>query len=253
MRARSLQQVSLGVLSAWRLLDGSSPCLLLIAAFLVLAGAGAANAQEVRVAWDQCADAGSANKVFSCSTNTGSEALVISCLSPFPKLGRADISMHVCFSTDGVPDWWQLFGAGSCRQGALTVVAPTLPDNCSSIWNPSAGSIQSVGLMPGTTLNGFRFLVSATGTEASGLVAGQQYAVAKLVLDHAASAGSGACAGCTTGASIGIDFAWFYATDGQAVGTSLGSHVTWQDASLVCVAVTPVRNQTWGHLKSLYR
>ena len=258
-RSRTSTDTLTPSLSSWAKFQRASRSLLLTAALLVFAGAGAANAQGLRVAWDHCGDAGSANKTFPCSTSSGSDTVVISFFSPYnlPKFRQAGIFMHVCFAANVVPDWWQVvLGEGSCRLGALTAVAPSLSDNCSSIWDPGSGPIQSVSLIGGTTLNGFRFYVDVAAADTSrapNLVAGQEFELARLVLDHTRSAGPGACVGCSIGASIGADFVWFSQTDGQAVGTSGGAYVTWQDASLICRAITPVKNRTWGQLKSMYR
>src|SRR5690349_18532034 len=83
---------------------------LLAAAILVLAGAGAARAQGLRVTWAHCGGGGSTNMTFSCATNSGSDTLVVSFFSTYDlaKVRRAGIFMHLCLATGGVPNWWQV-------------------------------------------------------------------------------------------------------------------------------------------------
>ena len=232
--------------------------LVLAAVAMLLAGAGAAHAQGLRLAWDRCGDAGTTNKTFSCNTDAGSDTLVVSILPTFsiPKFGHADLRMSVCFAANQIPDWWQVFADGSCRVGALTTVAPSLNDNCPPAWDPSTGSLQSVAFAAGSTLYGFLMYVDVAAADTSkalDLVAGHEVGLVRLVLAHTRSAGTGACAGCNLGAGIAVYFAWLYSTNGDGIGYSAGSYATWQDGSLVCRAVTPVKNRTWGSLKSLYR
>jgi len=209
-------------------------------------------------AWDGCDDGKVLNKTFACNTNVGAETLVVSFqdIYNFPRVVHADISVNVCFREfHVVPDWWQL-GTGGCRLGALTL-APTSPGaGCTPLWNPAGISTQLKGPAQGNLVNGFNFTVSvfvSDSARAPDIVAGEEYQLFRLVLDHSRTAGSGACGGCLTAAGIGADWVWFYSTDGANWGQGSVTHATWQDATLFCYAKSPVQNRTWGSIKTLYR
>ena len=240
--------------------DGCSGVVAALAAlFLTIWPGVRADASQLRGAWDACGDAGVTEKAFTCDTNAGTDTLVVSLVATqdFPKLAHADIFMYVCFGNFGaVPDWWQLMDAGGCRYGALTATAASPRGNCSPIWDPRGGAGQEVTKVPFTVLNGFLFVLSVSvgdSTLARDIVAGQEFELARLVLDHTRTAGAGACQGCMVGANIGTQFVWLYSTDGSNLGMSSGAYVSWQDAALRCRAVTDVTRRTWGEIKSLYR
>jgi len=224
----------------------------------LLAGLDRADASGLIVSWDRCGDGRVANRAFTCDTNVGTDTLVVSFLAPFnfPKLAHADIFLYVCFQGFKLPDWWRVLGAGGCRSGALTVTAVSPGAGCTPIWDPVGGSTQTVFETGHTILNGFEFMASVSvgdSARARDIVAGQEFELTRLVLGHTRTTGPGACQGCAIGAVVGADFVWLYTTDGHNVGTSGESYVTWQDTTTVCRAISPVRNRTWGSIKSQYR
>jgi len=230
---------------------------LVIMAVLALAVPERADA-GLRIAWDHCGDAGASTKSFACSSNAGSDVLVISFLpsSPIPKLAHADVWVNVCFASNGLPAWWQVLGVSSCRLGSLTITGTSPSDGCEQAWDPSSGSTQTILGVTSNVRNGFEFVVRVTAadtTKARDLIAGQEVALFRVVLDHAGTVGAGACTGCTIAADVRADYVWLYNTDGGNVGTGSSSWVTWQDPSMYCQSVVPVRNSTWGRVKSLYR
>ena len=213
----------------------------------------------LRIAWDHCGDAGASTRSFACNSNAGSDVLVISFLSSFPmqKLAYALVTVDVCFPSNGLPAWWQVLGVGSCRLGSLTVTGTTVSDGCDQAWDPITGSTQTIlRVTSGDVLNGLEFVVRVTAadtTKALDVIAGQEVALFRLVLDHARTIGTGACSGCAMAADIRPEYVWFYNTGGGNVGTGGSAYVTWQDPSTFCLLAVPVRNSTWGQVKSLYR
>jgi hypothetical protein len=202
-------------------------------------------------AWDGCGDGKVFNKTFACNTNVGAETLVVSFHDNynFPRVAHADISVNVCFRQfNVVPDWWQL-GTGGCRLGALTLTAASPGAGCAPLWDPAGSSTQLMGPVRGHLVNGFDFQVSVTvsdSAQAPDIVAGQEYQLFRLILDHSRTTGSGACAECLTAAGIGADYVWFHSTDGDNWGQGSVAHATWQDETLFCFAQSPVQNRTWA-------
>ena len=107
--------------------------------------AAAAQAGPINLAWDQCrAEGGIANKYFACDTNARYEYVVGSFV---PQVAMADfIAMAVVIdgeTGDGsaLPDWWQLYNSGACRQSALScsfdfLAFPNL--SCQDPWQGAA-------------------------------------------------------------------------------------------------------------------
>ena len=80
--------------------------------------------------------------------------------------------------------------------------------------------------------------------------------IAALVIGHAKSLGPGACAGCATPACLILRSVEFLDSN-HPYPISMPipdatSMLAWQGTVAHCIA-TPVRNRTWGSIKSLYR
>lgn len=223
-----------------------------------LAGPGGAHAADLRLSWDVCGNT-TPNKTFACNTNSGTETIVASFTPTFglPKVAVAQVFMTVCFESYGLPDWWCVVGSGCCRAGALSAAVTAPGGNCAPIWDPAAGTTAQIFVPSGfTNLNGMRFVLIASiadSTRALDMVPGQHYELGHVLVDHRLTVGTGACSGCSTGARIGSNFIWLFATDGGGMGTSVSSGITWQVPTTNCTLVSPVRRQTWGALKALYR
>jgi len=223
----------------------------------LLAVLGRADAQ-VLVSWDRCAF-GSSNKSFACNSNGGADTLVVSFFPNFnfPKVVVVEVFMYVCTRETPPPEWWRVLGAGDCRSGALVTTGLGPGDGCTPIWDPVGGIAQSISAGPLTTLNGLNFVVRGSvddPSRAPDIVAGRTVELARLVLDHTRAIGLGACPGCALGADIGADFVVFgSALSESPLGVVGTSFVTWEEQTLVCTALTPVRKQTWGAIKALYR
>ncbi|HXJ67447.1 MAG TPA: hypothetical protein VNM39_00960, partial [Verrucomicrobiae bacterium] len=85
-----------------------------------------AGASTVNLRWNDCwGDGGAANRSFACNTNSGSQLLVGSFISPFavPGVVRHDVLVEVALNAASVPAWWMFRNAGTCRQYSLTVRA----------------------------------------------------------------------------------------------------------------------------------
>src|SRR5262245_24181409 len=106
--------------------------------FLVIAGLLSplvGHAAGVNLRWDQClGDGGVPNKAFACNTNNGARAMVASFVIPAAMTSFAgeEVIVDLATAAPSLPNWWQFFNAGSCRQNSLVVNANVSPTavNC---------------------------------------------------------------------------------------------------------------------------
>ncbi len=264
----------------------------LAAAVLVLAGT--AHAAPLNLAWDQClSEGGISHKYFACDTNARSEVLVASFV---PQAAMADftgLTAVIDGQTGGyanLPDWWQLFNAGACRQNALTCSVDFLasPNTaCTDLWQGSG--VSGVGAYytslyppPSAFMSAYaleiRVLAALPG--AVPISAGTEYYGFRLTISNAKTKGTGACAGCVAGLCLSLNVMDLYRQSGSSVellpdhgtvgnfyvGTSVA---TWECAegqvsysghgpldftcNLVGNCAVAARNRTWGSIKALYR
>jgi len=264
----------------------------LVALTIVLAGA--AHADPMSLAWDQClSEGGTHHKYFACDTNARYEVLVGSFV---PQQPMADF-MGLVAVVDGqtadqvsLPDWWQLYNAGSCRQTALSCSFDFLSSpnvSCTDPWQGQAGggvaayytaAYPPPSPLPPTSSRALQIKVGGALASPVPLPAGTEYYAFRLTLSHAKSKGVDACTGCTVGLCLLLDKITLYPQSGPTV-TLYADHVqpsdpyagtemaTWECAdgraygsegfNFACVAVqncsVPVRNRTWGSIKALYR
>ncbi len=233
-----------------------------------LSNSALAQAPAINLAWNDCVDAPTAtlDKTFACDANVGFDVMVVSFIAP------SGIDQFVALEFYGenqsgapgvIPAWWQLKGAGKCRNNALTASGDfTSYSACdASTWQGAStggmGNIHDNDPVPGhQTWAGALSILGAANTLAEGV----HYYGALLRLSHAKTVGSGRCDGCVTQMCIRLDRIRILRPSGtpagdveiRAVGTR--AHVTWQSASdATCVGATHARNNTWGAIKALYR
>ena len=78
----------------------------------------------------------------------------------------------------------------------------------------------------------------------------------KLTIDHAKTIGADACAGCLEGVCVVLNEIKLNENQPweRVITNPLSrNYVTWQGGIPDCPGATPVRNTTWGRVKSLYR
>ena len=100
----------------------------LLALALLPALPPSATAVGLNLRWNACGAEGVSSLAFACNTNTGSDRLVGSYVAPngITQLMGTEMILFATFSGTGVPSWWQMKNAGTCRQTALTL--QTTPD-----------------------------------------------------------------------------------------------------------------------------
>ena len=242
----------------------------LCAALLILASAAASTAhagQGVNLRWTSCfGDGGAFNRNFACNSNTGFSALVGSFVlgQSRAQVSGTEMTIDLAASSAALPSWWALWNLGTCRQTAMginAVISPTAV-NCVDWANEQAlPAIASytVGVNGPATA---RIQMASGVSQASiqDLFAGEEYFTFHLTISNAKTVGSGACAGCSVPvcfrlASIKL-VSPVQASNVVLSGATNGTDsnlATWQGGSTSCLAATPVRRQTWGAVKSLYR
>ncbi len=149
----------------------------------------------INLAWNDCIDGATAalDKTFACDTNNGSDVMFASFIAPegMNQFISVEIYFEVQQTKGGatVP-WWQVKGAGRCRNGALIVNGDFTAASgaCdASAWSTPAvggiGSVQNDSPVPGHSMgNG---VVAVPAANAVALTAGVHYYGVKLVLSHA--------------------------------------------------------------------
>ncbi len=267
---------------------------LLMATILALALAATAQAEPFHLAWDQClSEGGTQHKYFACDTNVRVEALVGSFVPQATMTDFVALSVVLDGQTAGhvdLPDWWQLYNPGSCRQTALSCSFDftTFPNvSCMDPWQGLAqGGVAAYYTAayppppPQTAPMSYALRIKVAGalTTPVQIDAGTEYYAFRLAISHAKSTGADACAGCATGVCLLVSTFTPYSDAGGPVtlvpdrappgspytGTE---YATWECAEgqatgpepfeLYCAPIqncsVPVVNRTWGSIKALYR
>ena len=245
-------------------------------------------ASGVSLRWDNCyADGGVANKTFACDTNVGSQRMVLSLAldSPMADLSGAEVRMIIVSVGATVPAWWQMRNVGTCRPASLSMNFAPPPGSVDCVdWasgNASGGiGAYTIGSQPGLNSVVVLLATAVPSFALATLAAGQEYFAANLVINHAKTVGTGACAGCNEPVCIVLDYVRLatpvVANDRKLMDPVFspdGNFARWQNSqetnvqvvncegahfgcyhSFSCaLSTTPTRNSTWGAVKSLYR
>jgi hypothetical protein len=248
-----------------------------VLAALVALAAGAAHAGAgVNIRWDAClGDGGVLNKTFACNSNAGTRVIVTSFVVPAT---LTDFVGEVLFidaatASAALPNWWQYFNAGTCRQSSLganflvsaTAVACVDWSDGTKIGGIASYTVGTVG--PNTaTIHTINAVPSASyGT----LSAGPEYFSTNLTMNSLKTVGVGACTGCSIPACIALRQMLLYQNTPAGVTNTVtltnptngtdSNVIVWQGgagASLpnaVCPQVVPTRRSSWNIVKQLYR
>jgi hypothetical protein len=245
---------------------GAHALLLAIAAWLLLGAAGPASAaSQVKFRWDSCwGDGGVMNRDFACNVNTGSDRLIASFVPNRSHTGITMLESRIDITVAGgsVPDWWRFKNAGSCRLTSLTASA-AIPPSASACVDWAGGSALDA-IVTYVTFDAPVARASVTVTSqvpdalAADMPANQEYFAFALNLNHQKSVGTGACAGCTLPACLGLQYVEQSTPTGIADiydAFSLDSDwlANWQGGGVLgCQFTSPVRSSTWGGVKALY-
>ncbi len=230
------------------------------AAFLMVASAASA-APGINLSWTACGITGTDSKTFACGVNTGSEVMVASYVAPSGTSGITGMEavVDIQSSTPTMPDWWMFKNAGTCRQTALS----SLPAGAScdgDYWAGQASGGITAYISPYlAATNRARLLIiyAVPSTIAAPVDADVEYFAFTATITHAKTVGTGSCAGCTTPMCIVLNE--IKLTQGVGIGdyrisdAAANKIITWQGESAANCLTVPVKNRTWGAVKSLYR
>ena len=240
---------------------------LLLVALFVAASVTVASAAGINVSWgNTCwSDAGHASSLtWACNSNsftgvrmTCSYAVAVSKTN----MVATDLYMEGATNDVGtaVPDWWKL-GDSECRTSSSVVVLSADGSlgggACQDLWGGAGAG--GIGLYSD---EGNRTHINATWAvpDPIAIDAGVETFAATFRIATTKTTGTGACAGCDvplTWALNYIQVAYQGESTSEVLDQVLPSGnqcVTWQGGAAPCARPLPVRNQTWGQIKSLYR
>jgi hypothetical protein len=252
---------------------------LLCGLLLAMSASMAAAATGVGLRWTTCiGDAGTPNKNFACTSNTGTNTLV----GTF-ELGAAgllatsgnEIIVDIAAAGATLPAWWGFKVAGTCRTASLSMGTTNAAGvNCAD-WGQgqAAGGIGAYNIgQRGPNTARVVAAVAVAPDFLQDLLGGQEYFSFTININNAKTVGTGACAGCSTPVCIVFNsvnlttpiLANNIKISGPSNGTD-ADFATWQGGAGVIVApypggnggtgcpqATPTQNKTWGAVKSMY-
>jgi len=239
--------------------------MILFAALLVALSATAAMAAGVSVSWgNKCwADGGVSSLTWACNSNTNTGIRMTCSFQPAEdKTNFVGVGIYMEGATNDpgtlCPDWWKL-GTGECRAAAVSVSADAsvLPGACMDPWTSAGGGGGGFGLYTDDTyrahMNAFWAIADITPV----LAADETFAI-QFRVTAAKTVGTGLCAGCTTPFTWALNYIQVSYSDGpeEFLGTPIpggNQCLRWQNGTALCDRPIPVRNSTWGQVKSLYR
>jgi hypothetical protein len=235
---------------------------------LVSFAARARPAEGLYLRWGDCPLSASASVVrgFSCDTDAGDQALICAFTSAqaIDSVLGVEIVVDLQHSDAALPDWWHLEPAG-CRDNALRADQSFSSSACSDVWGgQAAGGILDYAIgMPRGESNQARITLgfSVPSNQPRTVNAVDMYYAARLVISNM---GTSVCGGCLGAACLvlnsirvlrpprplGAPSADVLLTE---AGTSNGNWAGWQTLASGSCQLVPVRNATWGQIKSLYR
>jgi hypothetical protein len=242
-----------------------------LVAVLLLLTAAPACAGGLSLGWTDClGEGGASNSAFACNTNLGTHVLTSSFVldADLARVSGNELVFDLLSESDPLPSWWEFREPGSCRLTSLSLSTAVDPANvlCTD-WaaGSAAGGIAYYGSELGSgdpsLVDRHRRLKVAVAVPSTGLIdlsADVEYFSCNLVINHAKSAGAGACAGCDVRVCIVLasldvttpdaqDHVWL-----EEPVTAGGNIATWQGVGPDCLLV-PTRNTTWGAIKSRFR
>jgi hypothetical protein len=243
--------------------------LFLAGALLAISPSASMSAPQIFLAYDDCYNAAAATHApldyeNACDSNTGLISIVGSFIPPagINQFEALVATMYLYTSEATLSPWFQ-FQSGGCRYGKIgadfsfSLAGLT---NCADFWqnqaNGGMGYTYPAGLLVPAAA-----LIKVIATVGPSLVGpinpGTEYYGFKLQILKALTTGTGSCTGCATPACI----TWAQANLTQPalpdyiVLPNNPPFVTYNAyaGAPPCPGAVPVRDKTWGALKSLYR
>jgi hypothetical protein len=247
-----------------------------ISCVMLVLSASAALGGGLNISWGpECAsDALIVNRNFTCDTNNGYTAMVVSFVpwASHEALIAVDavIDGQVAHGNAVIPDWWQFKNTGACRINALSANATNSGQAvyCQDPWSGQGtvtityyGDPVCVGTpTPPVQGNRARIKVSCVVPEAfaSNVWVDTEYFLLNVVIKHTATVGAGSCAGCMVpmcwllnSITAGYLDAGVYRS--ETIAEPILNNVVQWHYGTACISPVATQNKTWGQIKSLYR
>jgi hypothetical protein len=249
-----------------------------VLAALAVATTASADQRALNLSWTDCASFGTSNMNFTCDSNSGTPfVMVASFLAPdsVTALVAIEAQIDLIFGTATVPPWWQLRNqtgqTGQCRNGALSADEAFLSfTNCQNAWaTQGTGGVGSYTIDPfknGTT-NRVRIIsvVAVGSSDQAPLIPGTEYYGLKFTITRTKTVGNTPPSSCNSGCSDPVCAVLNRIACDQPNGTPGGNPaifdppnggnraITWQGGVGADCNLVPVKNTTWGQIKTLYR
>jgi len=231
----------------------------MVAAMLLVASS--ALAAGLNLAWQNCyADGGTADRTSTCGSNLGQAgSLVGSFFSPADvvDVSGAEIVVDLISQSGVLPAWWSLKEAGTCRPLSLSIQAF---DGTSCFdWAAGQASMNIAAYQFDKVVVGSARILCVNAVPASAYGTLDQVNEFVAMRLNISNANTTTCAGCLEPVCIVFNSCNMTtpvaANNVLITGAANGgasNMVTWQGPGANCAAV-PVKNATWGQVKSLYR
>ncbi|MBI5168212.1 MAG: hypothetical protein HZA61_01865 [Candidatus Eisenbacteria bacterium] len=231
---------------------------------LVLACAPAlAHAVGVNLGWNECIGGGGAtNRNSACASNIGINVLYGSVVPPagLTKVKSFEIVVDLLTQNPGFTPWWAVRGPGLCRSALQVGGDMNGQPGCADYLRGLAGAGTTTFTKGFAGMNDRARIVTIFVMDSSQVIpmdpAREYYAVRYTVL-NVNTVGSSACTGCDEPACLVLNSVNLVQSDGLpsvvVSGAASSDVATWQGGLPGNCALVPVRNRTWGSIKSLYR
>ena len=221
-----------------------------------------AHAVGVNLGWNECLGGGGvSNRVSACASNIGFNLLYGSFVPPagLTKVASFEIVVDLLTQNPGFTPWWGIRGVGSCRIGLQVSSDMNGAPGCSDYLRGLAGS--------GTTTftKGFAGMSDRArivtifvmdSTQAIPMDPAREYYAVRYTILNVNTVGASACTGCDEPACLVLNSVKLVQSDGLPSvvlsGPVSNDVATWQGGLPGNCALVPVRNRTWGSIKSLY-
>ena len=237
---------------------------LLLGALLALAAP--ARAAGVNLAWNECLSEGGVGvRSVPCGSDAGTNDAVgsFSVSRPQPQFVGCEVVLDLQADGPRLPDWWQFFNSGACRQNALTASFDFTTAPQGACQDPFSGlamggvagyhTSSTQPPVPSARANAARIILAMAVANPVGLSSGTEYYAFRLRISNQRTSGGGGCAGCASPVCITLSELRAAESDGrkEILTTALQSNgISWQTSS---TCATGNQNRTWGSIKQLYR
>lgn len=242
-----------------------APVVLAALAFPWLAPARAGAEPVAHLSWNDCGASGVVTRAFACNTNSGAEELIVSFVPPegVETFTGIDARIRVWPPTPSLPPWWAL-GTGGCRSASLRVQAFAPGTSaCPTPWTPEHFTFVEFN----AAAQEIRAAVNLNHGQEHPLDPAVEYYGLRLTINHAKSAGSGACEGCSMPVGMYLSRLWMFQGAEFTFVFPLPEvpYVNWQCSGGPVVeqgvvtgwqftdCATPAQGRTWGQIKALFR